>query len=149
LSAVNACADSDDNSVAYNYYRKIESNNGLYGLVAAGSAIGATFTYLFLLFYGNNMPKKDEIQIASFLYFIGGLFESESGSLSWHYDSGLTLFLFGRLIYGAGIALSFHSVLSYVSEYSPPKYRGILGTHFCPYTALLAYSLIYILRKHD
>ena len=74
------------------------------------------------------MPKKDEIQIAAILYFVGGLFESESGSLSWHYDSGLTLFVFGRLIYGAGIALSFHAVLPYVSEYSPPKYRGILGS---------------------
>lgn len=118
--------DADD--VNYTYFYEIANSSGLTGLIAAGSAIGATLTYTFLLFFGNSIPKRDEIQLAALLYFIGALLESESGDLSWATADGLSLLLVGRFVYGAGIATSFHAVPQYISELTPPELRGMVGS---------------------
>lgn len=108
----------------YSYFVLVANSEGLTGLIAAGSSIGATVTFLFLLFLGNQVPKNDEIIISALFYFIGALFESLSGSLPWRNINGLVLLISGRLLYGAGIALSFHSVPEYISEISPKIGRG-------------------------
>ena len=108
----------------YTYLALVANSEGLTGLIAAGSSIGATVTFLFLLFLGNQVPKNDEIIISALFYFIGALFESLSGSIPWRNINGLLLLIAGRLLYGAGIALSFHSVPEYISEISPKIGRG-------------------------
>ena len=116
---------TDDGNI---YFRIIISNDGWIGLIAAGASIGAFFTYLSLLFFGNSIPKRDEIMIAALLFFIGALCESFSGDMSWSTWYGLSIFLVGRFIYGAGIATSFHSVPIYVSEIGPAELRGMIGS---------------------
>jgi MFS family permease len=117
--------NSDDSE--YNFYRFVADNDLMLGLVAGGAAFGAMLTYPFLLWYGNELAKKDEIMIAALLFFIGGFLISISGDLSWSDCSGLVVFMIGRLFLGAGIAASLHSIPQYVSEVVPSHVRGMLG----------------------
>ena len=126
LSTIDKYAENTDDST-YIYFVEIANSNGLTGLIAAASSIGATITYIFLLFLGNDIPKRDEIQISALLYFVGALLESSSGDLSWETADGFSMLLIGRLIYGAGIAAAFHSVPQYCSEWSSSELRGMVG----------------------
>jgi MFS family permease len=112
----------------YKYYVIVANSDTLIGLIAAGSSIGATITFLFLLFFGNRIPKNDEIMLSALLYFIGAFLESSSGDVTWRNDGCLYILISGRLLYGAGIALSFHSVPQYISEISPKIGRGSIGS---------------------
>lgn len=89
LSAINNIAedDTDTNNV---FFRYVANNDGIYGFVTAGAAIGASFTYVLLLIFGNSLPKKDEIMLSAFLYFVGALFESEAGDATWHKSGGFS-----------------------------------------------------------
>jgi MFS transporter, SP family, galactose:H+ symporter len=110
------------------YYLYVQDSDILLGLIASGAAIGAVITYVLLLFFGNSVSKKDEILQSSFLLFIGALLESFSSYLNWKYSSGLVMLIFGRLIFGAGVATTFHAAPQYVSEMAPPAVRGNLGS---------------------
>ena len=116
----------DDDS--YRVFVEVANSDGMIGFIAAGSSIGATITFIFLLFFGNGIPKNDEIMLSALLYFMGALLESSSGDISWRNYIGLGLLITGRLLYGAGIALSFHSVPQYISEISPRVGRGSIGS---------------------
>ena len=108
----------------YTYLALVANSDGLTGLIAAGSSIGATVTFIFLLFLGNKIPKNQEILLSALLYFFGALLESLSGIVPWRNANGLIFLITGRLLYGAGIALTFHSVPEYISEISPKIGRG-------------------------
>jgi MFS family permease len=112
----------------YTIYEVISNSDALTGLIAAGSAMGAAITFVFLLFFGNEIAKNDEIMLAAFLYFGGALLESTSGNLSWSNYTGLAVLITGRFVYGAGIATSFHSVPQYISELGPREGRGSIGS---------------------
>lgn len=56
------------------------------------------------------------------------MLESSSGDLSWQTADGLTMLLIGRLVFGAGIAVTFHSVPQYCSEWSSANLRGMVGS---------------------
>ena len=123
---------TDDFASGVNFYKLIDESAGMTGLIAAGASIGALLTYLPLLFFGNHILKKDEIMLAAFLYFCGALLESTSGAagVGWTDGdfAGLAVLLTGRLVYGAGIASSFHAVPAYVSELGPAPLRGMVGS---------------------
>jgi major inositol transporter-like SP family MFS transporter len=110
------------------FYDVVINSSALTGLVMSGASLGAVITYPFLLFYANSMSKKDEILLAAFFFFIGALCESVSGSLDWMYATGLVLLMFGRVIYGAGIACSFHAIPQFIIETVPPEGRGQFGS---------------------
>lgn len=111
----------------FQYFVAIANSDGLTGLIAAGSSIGATTTFCFLLFFGNGVPKNDEILISALTFFMGALLESLSGGVPWENKIGLIILITGRLLYGAAMALSFHSVPEYISEISPKIGRGSIG----------------------
>ena len=56
------------------------------------------------------------------------MLESSSGDLSWSTSDGLIMLLIGRLVFGAGIAATFHSVPQYCSEWSTSELRGMVGS---------------------
>lgn len=119
-----------ETSTGTNYYQVVVESSGLTGLIAAGASIGALATYSVLLFSGNAILKKDEIMLSAFLFFVGALLESTSGAVGWTDGdaTGLALLICGRLVYGAGIASSFHAVPAYISELGPKQLRGMVGS---------------------
>lgn len=120
---------ANSSTVESNYYSWVTSSVDLRGMVAAGALIGSTLTYLILLFVGHRIPKKTEILLSAFLYFVGAFLNSISGIMSWDYSwHGLAVLMSGQLLYGAGIATAFHSVPQYISEICPPNIRGKVGS---------------------
>lgn len=112
----------------YSFCTTIINSDFLMGCIAAGSTLGAAVTYLFLLFLGNESSKRNEITISACLFLIGALLESLSLEAPWDNWNGFLILIVGRIIYGAGIATSFHSVPQYISEIGPPEFRGIVGS---------------------
>jgi MFS family permease len=86
----------------YTYFVIVAQSSELTGLIAAGSSIGATLAFIFLLFLGNGIPKNDEIVLSALFYFIGALLESTSGNISWRNSAGLAILIIGRFVFGAG-----------------------------------------------
>lgn len=119
---------SDSKYSSYVYYSIAENSSVLLGLITCGAVFGCCITYGILIFYGQEISKKDEILLASLLYFIGGMLESFSYYISWKYAGGLVVLILGRFLYGAGMATSFHSAPQYVAEISPPDIRGSIGS---------------------
>ena len=128
LTRISQYAAGYANDDQYRVFVVVANSETLTGFIAAGSSIGASITFLFLLFFGNGIPKNDEIMLSALLYFMGALLESSSGDISWRNYIGFGLLIAGRLLYGAGIALSFHSVPQYISEISPRVGRGSIGS---------------------
>lgn len=129
VSVANYAASTSDPGDGTNYYIVVNDSSGLRGLIAAGASIGAFITYVVLLFFGNALLKKDEIMLSACLFFSGALLESTSGILDWNGSwNGLAVLIAGRIIYGAGIASSFHAVPQYISELGPKNLRGMVGT---------------------
>jgi hypothetical protein len=154
---------SDDDRASY--YGVIDNSDAMKGVLASGCSIGATITYIFLLIYGNEMSKRDELFLTAGLYFTGGMMASTSGTASglflsmlgpcplltytralkhirfivvispelssgqieWDNWHGFAILLTGLIIYGAGIACSFHAAPQYVALATPSKYRGAVG----------------------
>jgi MFS family permease len=109
------------------YLRIVADSSLLSGFTAAASLIGAILTYFFLIGFGNKLAKRDEMMIASFLFFTGGLMESLSATADWDYPFSYTIFVIGRLIFGSGIAITLHAVPTYVSQAVPAELRGMTG----------------------
>lgn len=105
----------------YAYFVIVAQSSELTGLIAAGSSIGAAITFFFLLFFGNSIPKNDEIMLSALVYFIGALLESLSGSLSWRNSSGLIVLIVGRLTYGAGKHKNRFTVRFLICKINYPK----------------------------
>lgn len=116
---------TDDPSIYY--YQYVAETSSLIGLIAAGAALGAVIFYPILLIYAHSWSKKDEILLAAGFYFVGGLLQSLSSSISWSDCWGLVLLILGRFVYGAAIATTLHSIPQYISEVTPVGIRGQYG----------------------
>lgn len=128
ITAIETYSGSDDDAYSIGYYSVIDSSDSMLGLVAALAGISTIVTYVFLLIFANKVSKRDEMIAAAACYFLGALIESLSGLANWDSSSGVAVLFFGRVIYGAGIAMSFHSVPIYASEATPSAYRCMVGS---------------------
>jgi SP family galactose:H+ symporter-like MFS transporter len=117
---------ADDDSVSY--YAVISGDSNYLGALCAATMFGAVVTFFMLLIFGNHMSKKDELLMSSVLYFCGALIESMAVYASWLDNTGFIVLVVGRLIYGAGIATSFHSAPQYVAASGPAETRGVVGS---------------------
>jgi MFS family permease len=124
LTIIDRYGGDDDQ---FSYFQTILDNDALQGVLASGCSIGAAITYVFLLIYGNEISKRDEIILTASLYFVGAFLASTSGMLDWSDSTGYCVLMAGLIVYGSGIACSFHSVPQYVALFAPAKYRGIAG----------------------
>ena len=112
----------------FQYFVAIANSDGLTGLIAAGSSIGATTTFCFLLFFGNGVPKNDEILISALTFFMGALLPKKRRKqkvvVAPIEDPAAMRPVSPSLL---AMALSFHSVPEYISEISPKIGRGSIG----------------------
>ena len=124
IFSITTFSGGDDDGIKY--FSTVSNSDGLLGLVAAGSGIGAIITYFVLLFCGNYVCKRDELLLSSLLYFVGALLESTAGSLSWSNWVGYAVLITGRFVYGGGIATSLHSSSQYLVQMGPAETRGMV-----------------------
>ncbi len=114
-----------------NYYEIVSESDFLKGVISSISTYGAAMTYYILMFYGNEISKRSEMQLAAILYFIGSLLCTIALNITdWYGVQGelaLGLLLSGLLIFGSGFAATFHSVPQYLTELCPRKLRGRIG----------------------
>lgn len=119
---------TDDNNAAYSYYRYAYNHSLFLGFIAASTALGAVVCYSLLLKLGDDVSKKDEMLLASSLYFVASLLISVSGELTWDTALPLVLLVAGKFIYGGGIASTLHSIPQYITEILPADIRGQYGS---------------------
>jgi MFS family permease len=117
--------ETDD---VYSWDNTVYNNSNLLGLVGASASLGAIIIFPLLIQIGDRVSKKFEMLLAAGLYFVGGLLVSISSSLNWHYSTGYTLLILGRVLYGCGVGATLHSVPQYISEIAPAQIRGQFGS---------------------
>ncbi|KAK7233991.1 glucose transporter [Aureococcus anophagefferens] len=88
--------------------------------------VGAALGSLLVLRYETDWGRVKEMRLASALYGAGALVEGLSGSPGLSAPLGLTVLLFGRVVYGVGIGLAMHGAPTYIAETAPPSIRGAL-----------------------
>jgi MFS family permease len=112
----------------YKYDSTVYNDSWLLGLIGGGAALGAMLIFPLCVWVGNRVSKRDEIMVAAVLYFIGGVLISISSGLNWHYRTGYSLLVLGRVIYGCGVGATLHSIPQYISEIAPSQIRGQYGS---------------------
>lgn len=102
--------------------KEFESRNGhsIEGITLAVSAFGAIVITIFSGLLLDWLGRRAVLAYSSLLLFLGGLL------MLW--SPNIYILLLARLIVGSGSGLVFTCVPIYISETSPPKMRGLLGT---------------------
>ena len=72
------------------------------------------------------MGRKRSIILASVLYFFGSLIEYISGDDSLGENTGITVLIFGRLVYGYACGFAMYGAPAYIGEMAPFQIRGVL-----------------------
>jgi MFS family permease len=93
------------------------------GQIASASLFGAIISSSMIILIGDSkVGRKNELQIASVLFFLGTALESQSSSFPWAFS----LLLLGRVLYGLGIGTAMHAAPLYIAETAPSALRGRL-----------------------
>lgn len=90
------------------------------------------------------MGRKYELVVGALLYMIGAFIAALSARPSWNAETGISVLIFGRVVYGCGIGFAMHGIVfklifinffficyflgapAYIGEMSPPSIRGVL-----------------------
>ncbi|KAH8063671.1 hypothetical protein JL722_2855 [Aureococcus anophagefferens] len=102
------------------------ANSVVRGVIVSAVMVGAALGSLLVLRYETDWGRVKEMRLASALYGAGALVEGLSGSPGLSAPLGLTVLLFGRVVYGVGIGLAMHGAPTYIAETAPPSIRGAL-----------------------
>ena len=102
------------------------ANSVVRGVIVSAVMVGAALGSLLVLRYETDWGRVKEMRLASALYGAGALVEGLSGSPGLSAALGLTVLLFGRVVYGVGIGLAMHGAPTYIAETAPPSIRGAL-----------------------
>jgi len=106
--------------------KTLDDNIQLQGAVTSASVLGALIASIMVFKLSVIIGRKAELQIGSLLYLLGAVVEGISANSSWDANSGITVLIIGRIIYGLGIGFSMHGAPAYIGEMSPPDIRGFL-----------------------
>jgi sugar porter (SP) family MFS transporter len=106
--------------------KTLDDNIQLQGAVTSASVFGALFASIIVFKLSVIIGRKAELQIGSLLYVLGAVVEGISANSRWDANTGLSVLILGRIIYGLGIGFSMHGAPAYIGEMSPPDIRGFL-----------------------
>ena len=113
-----------------NYYVIVANSEWLQGAIMSSSTFGTAIGYWFLLFVGNDMSKRFEMQMASIFFILGGSMMGYSLGCDWSTGGGadwVALLTFGHFVFGLGGSCVLHSVPQYLAELCPRQLRGRFG----------------------
>ena len=74
----------------------------------------------------DSLGRKRSLLLASVLYFFGSMIEYISGDDTWGESTGITVLIFGRLVYGYACGFAMYGAPAYIGEMAPYQIRGIL-----------------------
>ncbi|PLB50107.1 putative transporter [Aspergillus steynii IBT 23096] len=92
----------------------------IHGLIISSVLLSATFASLFSGILSDRLGRTRLLAIGSFVFTIGVTMEASA--------SHLAVFLLGRLVAGIGEGLFLSTLVVYICEISPAKYRGPLAS---------------------
>ena len=121
---VKQITDGDYDGVKWN--DTLEDSDSLQGAVTSASVFGALLASILVFRLSDFIGRRSEIMIGSLLYAVGALIEAISANPDWDANTGLTVLMTGRVVYGLGIGFSMHGAPAYIGEMSPPSIRGLL-----------------------
>lgn len=88
------------------------------GIVVSAVLLGAFFGAIFSGFATDRFGRKRVLVAVSLIFVVGTLITA--------LVSSMLLFIFGRLVVGVAIGVASYCAPLYISEISPPRYRGAL-----------------------
>ncbi|RYP62437.1 hypothetical protein DL769_007309 [Monosporascus sp. CRB-8-3] len=92
----------------------------VHGVIVSSILIPAAFSSFFGGRVADALGRSRGIAIGSLIFALGAALEAGSGHIS--------MFIVGRVIEGVGEGLYFGTLIAYICEISPPRYRGALTT---------------------
>lgn len=87
---------------------------------------GALLSSILVFQIADNIGRRYELVLGSLLYMIGAFIAALSARPTWDAQTGISVLILGRVIYGCGIGFSMHGAPAYIGEMSPPSIRGVL-----------------------
>ena len=99
-------------------------NSSLQGIITSMATLGALVGSLVCFRVADSWGRRKSLLVASSLYICGAVFEVVSGQSTFSATTGISLLLFGRLVYGFGIGFAMNGAPAYIGEMAPSAIRG-------------------------
>lgn len=104
----------------------LDDHTQLQGAITSSSVFGALLSSILVFQVADHMGRKYELVVGALLYMIGAFIAALSARPSWNAETGISVLIFGRVVYGCGIGFAMHGAPAYIGEMSPPSIRGVL-----------------------
>lgn len=108
------------------WYSNVAESSVLQGIITSVMMLGAMFGSMTCFAVADSLGRRRSLLLASFLFFVGACVEFLSGKSTWDAQTGITVLILGRLIYGYGCGFAMHGAPAYIGEMAPSAIRGLL-----------------------
>lgn len=108
------------------WYSVVKGSSVLIGTITSVSMFGAMLGCLVCFRFADDLGRRRLLLVAGVLYFVGSILENISGISSFGATLGITILIFGRLIYGAGFGFAMQGAPAYIGEMAPAEIRGMM-----------------------
>ena len=106
------------------WHTNVANSSLLQGIITSMATLGALLGSMTCFRVADALGRRRSLLLASSLYLCGATVEVISGHSSWRANTGITVLLIGRLIYGFGCGFAMHGAPAYIGEMAPSAIRG-------------------------
>lgn len=137
---------TDDEYSGVKWSELVNDSSFLQGAITSSELVGAMLGCMVCFKVADDLGRRRSLILASVLFFIGAIIEYVSGDGSFDANTGISILIIGRMIYGFGCGFAMHGAPAYIGEMAPTQIRGMLVSlkeAFIVLGIVLGYSIGY------
>ena len=104
----------------------MSSSSVLQGTITSIGMLGAMLGSITCFSIADTLGRRRSLILAAVVFFVGAIIEYISGESDWSGAAGISILIFGRLIYGYACGFAMHGAPAYIGEMAPFQIRGLL-----------------------
>ena len=117
---------TDEDYSGVRWHQIVDDSAFLQGAITSSELVGAMLGCMVCFKVADDLGRRRSLILASVLFFVGAIIEYVSGDSTWDANTGISVLITGRMIYGFGCGFAMHGAPAYIGEMAPFQIRGML-----------------------
>eukprot|EP01032_Pedospumella_encystans_P021244 gene21244-24108_t len=117
---------TDDEYSGVRWSGLVDDSAILQGVITSSELVGAMLGCMVCFRVADDLGRRRSLILASVLFIIGAIIMYISGEPSFDANTGISVLITGRMIYGFGCGFAMHGAPAYIGEMAPAPIRGML-----------------------